>query len=206
MPSFPDSVFAPANRSNGQTIDASHMNGVQDEVVALESGFINGTARLNSSVLNVTAGSTFAVRPVEPPPDAVRVSGLTAASTGDPGAAANMSWATQDYITNSSLHSTATNSSRFTPQSTGLYHTVCQVRFSGNSSGFRESAIIDSSGGEVAVVRAAATGADSIFVQAHGTKRFDVLGGFLRVRVGQSSASTLSLFGGADSWCEVRKL
>jgi hypothetical protein len=64
MPSFPDSVFAPANRSAGQTIDASHVNGVQDEIVAIEGGYRNGTAPLNSSgstvaTLSVAGGSTF---------------------------------------------------------------------------------------------------------------------------------------------------
>lgn len=65
MASFPTSVFAPANRSNGQTIDASHMNGVQDEIVAIEDGYRNATAPLNSSNstivnLSVTGGSTLA--------------------------------------------------------------------------------------------------------------------------------------------------
>lgn len=65
MPSFPTSVFAPATRSNGQTIDASHINSLQDEVVAIEGGYLNGTARLNSSAstlvaLSVSGGSTLA--------------------------------------------------------------------------------------------------------------------------------------------------
>lgn len=64
MPSFPNSVFAPPTRSNGQTIDASHINGVQDEVVAIEDGYRNATAPLNSSNstlanLSVTGGSTL---------------------------------------------------------------------------------------------------------------------------------------------------
>lgn len=65
MPSFPTSVFSPASRSNGQTLDASHVNDVQDEIVAIEGGYLNGTARLNSSNstvanLSVAGGSTFA--------------------------------------------------------------------------------------------------------------------------------------------------
>lgn len=65
MPSFPGAVFNPSARTNGQTIDASHVNDLQDEVVAIETGYLNGTARLNSSnstlgTLSVSGGSTFA--------------------------------------------------------------------------------------------------------------------------------------------------
>ena len=65
MPSFPGSVFAPTARASGQTIQAAHVNDLQDEVVALEGGYLNATARLNSSnstlaTLSVTGGSTFA--------------------------------------------------------------------------------------------------------------------------------------------------
>lgn len=65
MPSFPNSVFSPATRSNGQTIDASHVNDVQNEIVAIEDGYLNGTARLNAGAstlasLSVPGGSTLA--------------------------------------------------------------------------------------------------------------------------------------------------
>lgn len=65
MASFPTSVKSFASRSNGQAIDAGHVNDLQDEVNALEDGYLNGTARLNSSgstlnTLNVTGGSTLA--------------------------------------------------------------------------------------------------------------------------------------------------
>src|SRR3990167_1759320 len=76
MANYPTSVFSPSARSNGQVIDASHVNDLQGEVTAIEGGLLNGTARLNSSnstlanlsvtggstlaTLNVTGGSTFA--------------------------------------------------------------------------------------------------------------------------------------------------
>lgn len=65
MPSFPASVFSPASRSNGQTIDASHVNDLQAEVTAIEDGYLSGSARLNSShstlaALSVAGGSTLA--------------------------------------------------------------------------------------------------------------------------------------------------
>lgn len=65
MAQFPTSakVFTP--RSNGQTIDAAHVGDLQDEVAAIETGYLDGSARLNSSNstvanLSVTGGSTFA--------------------------------------------------------------------------------------------------------------------------------------------------
>lgn len=65
MASFPTSVFSPSARSNGQVIDASHVNDLQGEVTAIEDGFRNATAPLNSSrstlaSLSVTGNSTVA--------------------------------------------------------------------------------------------------------------------------------------------------
>jgi hypothetical protein len=55
MPSFPTSVFSPTNKSAGQTIQAAHVNDLQDEVVAIEGGIRNGTAPINSSGSTVTS-------------------------------------------------------------------------------------------------------------------------------------------------------
>lgn len=76
MASYPTTNKTFATRSNGQVIDASHVNDLQDEVAAIEDGLLNGTARLNSSnstvanlsvlggstlgTLSVSGGSTFA--------------------------------------------------------------------------------------------------------------------------------------------------
>lgn len=62
--SYPAAVKTFATRSNGATIDASHVQDLQDEVTAIEAGLLNGTAPLNSSgstmiFLNVLGGSTF---------------------------------------------------------------------------------------------------------------------------------------------------
>lgn len=61
MPSFPTSVWAPTTKSNGAVIDASHINDLQNEVVALEDGYLNSKAPIASSnasvaVLTVTGG------------------------------------------------------------------------------------------------------------------------------------------------------
>lgn len=65
MASFPTSAKTFATRSNGQIIDGSHVQDLQDEVAALEDGYLNGAARLNSSNstvanLSVVGGSTVA--------------------------------------------------------------------------------------------------------------------------------------------------
>lgn len=65
MANFPTSAITFPTRSNGQTIDASHVQTLQDEVAAIEDGYLGGSARLNSSnstvaKLSVTGGSTLA--------------------------------------------------------------------------------------------------------------------------------------------------
>lgn len=52
---YPSGVFSPAVRSNGQTIDASHVQDLQDEVTAVETALL-GTI---SHGLSVAGGSTF---------------------------------------------------------------------------------------------------------------------------------------------------
>lgn len=206
MPSFPDSVFAPANRSNGQTIDASHVNGVQDELVAIEAGYINGTARLNSSNLSVLGTSTFASRPAMPPPDAVRAT-LTSSQAQSSADIVIRNLKTQTFITNSSMHSTTTNSSRVTPQSTGLYRCVGSVAFNSVSSGVRSAQILDSSDAIVGRVDAPpVTSGDQTIVQVTATKRFDVTGGYIRLGATFTAASTLSINGGGNTWLEVTKI
>ena len=64
MPSFPASVKTFVTRNTGDVIAANHINDLQDETNALEAGYLNGTARLNSSAstlasLGVTGPSTF---------------------------------------------------------------------------------------------------------------------------------------------------
>lgn len=49
MASYPSAVKTFSNRSAGQTIEASHINDLQDEVNAIEDGLLNGTAPLTCS-------------------------------------------------------------------------------------------------------------------------------------------------------------
>lgn len=203
MPSFPDSVFAPANRSNGQTIDASHVNGVQDEIVAIEAGYINGTARLNSSNLNVTGASTFANRPVEPPPHIAVVYRETTQALGS-SVNSTIVWNAQNIVTNSSMHSTTTNPERLTPQSTGVYQIVGSLVTLSPSSGSRDLQVFDSS---VALVgRWRMSNSTVAGIQVICFKRFDVLGGYVTLSL-DTDGSTHSVSAGlGNTFFSLQKL
>jgi hypothetical protein len=65
MANYPTSVPSFTNKSAGQTIASAHINSIQDEVVAIGSGLLQGTAPLassNSTVANlsVSGASTLA--------------------------------------------------------------------------------------------------------------------------------------------------
>ena len=180
MPSYPTSVFAPSAKSAGQTIQHTHVNDLQDEVVAIESGLRTGTAPLNSSgstvaTLSVTGGSTFASRPVMPPPDSARAQ-LDAIQEIASGSSVGVSWTNTLFETNSSLHSTGTNPDRLTPQSTGVYLFMTSLLIRTGAS--LEVSIKDSSG--LTLARSYSSGL------AHAVttiKRFDEVGGYCRVQV-----------------------
>lgn len=64
MASFPTTNITYANRSAGQAIASAHINSLQDEIAAIELGYLTGTARLNAAgstvtSLSVTGGSTL---------------------------------------------------------------------------------------------------------------------------------------------------
>src|SRR5581483_4641870 len=64
MASFPSAIKAFTTKSAGNVIQPADVNDLQDEVNAMEDGYLNGTARLNSSnstvkTLSVLGGSTF---------------------------------------------------------------------------------------------------------------------------------------------------
>ena len=219
---YPTGVFAPATRSNGQTIDAGHVNDVQAELTAIENALlgtithslnVSGNSTLaaaqiaNSTLVNAQiANSTFSVRPTMPPPHAVKVVRASSVTLGS-SAASTVVWDTQEFITNSSMHSLASDQERLIPQSTGLYECIAQLNYSFNSTGYRGLSIRDSSNGVVGSVRVHASTSEEMFVQAAGVKRFDVLGGYLVVTTLSSGASTLSLTNAAGgNWAVLRKL
>src|SRR3990167_7722793 len=65
MPSFPTTPKTFTTKNTNDVIAAAHVNDIQDEVNAIETGYLNASARLNSSAstlasLSVTGGSTIA--------------------------------------------------------------------------------------------------------------------------------------------------
>jgi hypothetical protein len=185
------------------------MNGVQDEIVAIESGVINGTARVNSSNLNVTGTSTFASRPTMPPPDAALVFLQSTAAVGSSGLS-TLSFLSEALVSNSSMHSTTTNPSRLTPQSTGFYQVAGQFALAGApSAGSKFNLTLqDSSGGTIAQQSVKAAWAESGSVAVMGYKRFDVVGGYaVMVFENAGGGSTHSLSSGVGgTWFSMVKL
>ncbi len=64
MPSYPTSAKVFTTKNTNDVVQASHVNDLQDEVAAIESGLLSGTAPIVSSHasvagLQVTGGSTF---------------------------------------------------------------------------------------------------------------------------------------------------
>lgn len=146
MAQFPTSVKSFTARSNGQTLDASHVQDLQDEVNAIEDGILNGTARLNSSNstivnLSVSGNSTLT--------GSVTFSSVITA-TAQPrcsvysSAAQQFAAGTLTAVTFESeqfdvggLHSTASNPERLTipTGSSGLYLVGTLLRFSTGANG-----------------------------------------------------------------------
>ena len=248
MASFPGSVKSFATRSAGQTIQPAHVNDIQDEVNAIEDGYINGTAHLNSShstvaALSVSGGSTLASLSVSGGStlastitigalpyifpasggstghvltiDSTSGSTMTlkwaaaAAATSVPAAvklgidtaqeiAANstvvVSWTRQDFATNSSMHSTAVNPDRVTPQSSGLYMCIAQLFYRTGAGQQLAVTVLDSSGARIAAGEGS-TLTGSKLVTAIGMKYFDSVAGstqWMRVEA-YSGTSTNSL-------------
>lgn len=201
--SYPTSVFNPAVRTNGQSIDASHVNDLQTEVTAIETALLGTiTHSLNVSGASTLASlqvgaSTFSVRPVEPPPHAARVKlddvlNLTNNTTQA------VSWTGQVFAINSSIHSTGTNPERLTPQSTGVYAVIANAQFGdvfGASTGSARMRILDSSGTDIARVTEGGLGGFAPNLCLMGIKRFDSLGAtpWVRVEIVVRDASTHSV-------------
>jgi hypothetical protein len=209
--SYPGAVKTFASRSAGQTIEPSHVNDLQDEVNAIEDGLLNGTAPLTSSNasvnrLQVSSNSTFAVRPIMPPPEMALVYLISTGAMASSGAS-TIAWTAQSFVSNSSMHSTASNPERLVPQTTGMYQFVCQVLLSSNAGlTARNIAIDDSSGAQIAIGRVSSN-VDTPYATAIGYKRFDALGGYVTARVQIAGGSTASISTGlGNTWFAMHKL
>jgi len=157
VPSFPSAVKAFATRNAGDTIQPSDVNDLQDEVNAIEAGYLNGTANLNSSgstvaSLSVSGGSTFAglVTGAAQPRCVAFNSGAQSVNSG---AATALTFDSED-VNVGNLHSTAANSSRvlIPAGSSGFYWIIGQAAFTANSSGTRELDVAINGGAVASVV------------------------------------------------------
>lgn len=202
MPSFPTSVFAPSARSNGQSIDASHMNDVQDEIVAIEAGYRNGTAPLNSS------GSTVVELFVAVSPPVARAQANAVAAIGS-GANIALNFAAQRVAAPASMHSTVTNSSRITVPSSGVYMVNGEVEWSsGSTVGMREVFITLDDASRIAAQRQRAnSSADTVLRQSVTTIWYaSASTHFFTLSVYQDSGSTASLSSGLGQEFSVVKI
>lgn len=150
MASFPNAVVSFPTRNTGDVITAAFFNDPNAEIVAIEAGYLQGTAPLNSSnstmvSLSVTGNSTIG--------GALSVTGnatiggaLSAAAqpycilrNGAVQSVGTAAWTGLNFDTEDedrgSLHSTSVNSSRITITSTGVYTLFASASFAANSSG-----------------------------------------------------------------------
>jgi hypothetical protein len=238
MANYPTSDPSFSAKSAGNTIQAAHVNALQDEVVAIGSALrsglshalivstggltvstgsvnvggpssvatlqVNGTSTFVGNVL-VTGTLTVGGNQFGGVPDAARVIANSTQSFGSGAFTPITVLRTQIILTNSSMHSTASNPGRITPQSTGLYQVRGQIRFNQNSSGARVVQVVDSSGGVIGDARAAAVVTTDTVLQASGLKRFDALGGYVELQAYQDSGSTMSVLA-TETWLEMVKL
>jgi hypothetical protein len=154
MASFPTSVKTYATRNNGDTIQASHVNELGDEITAIEDGYRNATAPLNSSkstvaTLSVAGGSTFTgdvtmsgeLFVTKSPP-------ITVARTSSAVAIPNAAYTAidlyiNDVLSTSTMHSTSSNPSRIIMPSSGIYHITGRISWSDfSTAGQRQLQII----------------------------------------------------------------
>lgn len=220
MAVFPGAVKTFTSKSDGagNKIFAAHINDLQDEVNAIENTLLNAAgplslSSLTAATLAVTGASSFAgaatfvVRPTTPPPEAARVY-LGAAIDMGTSVTSTMIYLGEEFKTNSSIHSTSANPERLTPQSTGIYLFTAQVALAGvpSAESTISLTILDSSGGQIA--RQFTITKQGTYVNASGLKRFDAVGGYGIVVVGnQGGGSTMSISSNADrNWFSMTKL
>lgn len=143
MASFPSAVKSFVTRNIGDVIQPADVNDLQDEVTAIEAGYINGTAPLNAAAstlasLSVTGNSTIAGTLTV---GQLVISGAPYCTLRNDGTQAipDSVWTGLNFNTEDddvgSMHSTAVNSSRVLITSTGLYQIMASATFALNSSG-----------------------------------------------------------------------
>lgn len=183
-------VGGPSSLATLQVNGASTFTTVQAGASTVTTLQVTGASSFTGAV-------TFATRPVAPMPDLAFLTGSTSPFANN--SSGGVFWPTQNALTNSSLHSTATNADRVSPQSTGAWMWTMALTL---STGFAEPStgtvtvvVKDSSGGIVDFGRFATAGGKAPTAMASGGKRFDSLAAnpYVRAVLIQTGGSTASL-------------
>lgn len=211
MASYPTSVITFAARANGQTIQDTWFNTLQDEVTAIESGLLNGTAPLNSSnstvnAMNVTgnctvAGELFVTQ--SPPVARVFNAGNVAIANNTPTVP---TYDSQLFISTSAMHSTASNPSRVIAPSSGIYVATANVTWNAfSSAGVREVLLLANSTSYMGAhrTRADPSAANVTPMTVTAVWRFQA-NEWVEMRVTQDSGSTGSISSASLSLVKIR--
>lgn len=202
MASYPTTPKTFTTKNTGDVIQAAHVNDLQDEVNAMESGLLQGTARFhssNSSMANLNVGgkstfvdgivvggnSTFLLRPQMPAEAAVVY--LDAAQDFGSSAVSTVLFKAQSALYSVLQHSTAR--AGLYPMSTGLHRFSAQLVIQGvlTSTQFVQIDLLDSSNGQIAIQRTefASTSIQALTLRVEGYRYFNTVDG-----LGASGAST----------------
>ncbi len=195
---YPTGISAFTNKNAGDVIQPAHVNDLQTEVAAVETallGTITHAVTLGAT-LSVAGGSTFAARPVMPPPEMALVFLQSTYAAGS-SVLSTLAFLSESFVSNSSMHSSGANPERLVPQSTGVYQFVAQVAAAGAPSTEVILALnfIDSSGTTFGEARQmlSTIGTPPGTLVAVGYKRFDALGGHAKCKVTNAGPGTSTL-------------
>lgn len=208
--SYPGSAKVFTARSAGQTIASAHINDLQDEVNAIETGLLAGTAPLNSSNtvvnnLQVSGNSTItgslavasltvggvAVSSAFLTVPTCRVTQSTAANVNN-ATLTGLNWDVEDFDA-SGMHSTSVNSSRITfAASTGVYSVGACVEWSVNVNFTRRIRLVLNDGQPFAAASQDQITASDAGQNVMGLVRATSTADYVTVAVFQNSGSTMS--------------
>lgn len=147
--SYPSAVKSFTTKLDGQTISAAHVNDIQDEVVAVEDGLLNGLAHILKPGTNNTYDlgtsslkwkDAYVAGTLNPKCRAVAYHNTTQ-SVND-STAAPLSLNSEDVDT-ATMHDLVTNNSRITIATgcDGFYRVTAGTTFAADADGYREIAV-----------------------------------------------------------------
>jgi len=232
MADYPTSVKVFTTKVADQVIDPAHINDIQDEINAVETGLLNGFAHdlvplvdssrnIGSSALQWKEGhfsslyvAGAAVGGAAGTPDAARIRLSTAVGiAAGPGSTVTVEWSTSQILTNSSMWDNGVNRAFVYPQSTGLYLCLVQLHLRGHTAGISSRAgrifVRDSSITEIGRDMLNVPISTSAIARVSALKYFDVADGstqYIQVEVENNNASSITILGSNQTFVELVKL